>query len=76
MIQLQPDIIVARISNTMTSMISIASASQDTALKSSNSVQTALELQDIVESTREENERPQNDSLVKRQYHYWTSSPS
>src|SRR6266498_1851647 len=70
MIRLQPDVIMARISDKM-NLISeaIASGSRD-------SSHTTPELQDITDMTKEETSAAENYNLINALYHVWISSPS
>lgn len=76
MIGLQPDVIVARISNTMNSMISVASISEDAIFEPQDSSQRAPESPGTPDMTNDKTEVPQNPNLVRRQFQIWITSPS
>jgi hypothetical protein len=75
MIGLQADVIVARISNTMNSMISVASISEDAIFEAQDSSRRTPESQGMLDMTKDKTEVPQNPN-VRRQFQIWISSPS
>jgi hypothetical protein len=76
MIELHPDIIVARISNAMNSAISVASISKDATFESQDSSQGTPESQGMLDITKNKTTVPQNPNIVRRQFQIWISSPS
>jgi hypothetical protein len=76
MIQMQPDVIVARITETVTSMTLVAPISEKTTSPTLDPLQMTLESHRSPEMTKENVETPPSDNLVQRHYHYWVSSPS
>lgn len=75
MIQLQPDVIVARLSQIISSTTLVPTNDRNMALESSNSARIASETQSEIDTSKGVVETPHID-IVRRQYQYWTKSPS